>query len=235
MGLQTKAEACGAALGTDDTAFPQNLMPAPTGQTNRFAATGKVTGQQGNTYDLLVSGKTVQARRAVSCLIEPGTSDTVALLATAEGVFITDVLLRPDEAGQPAQINVARDDGRPQDLVLSAGTLRFDARDSLEASGKTLSFRFEAILMTSRQLALVGKKLMTSMLDIVTNAKTQMASFETTSTKARNRIDRVTEADQLKAGSIQTQADTVALTQAESTVFVAKEDIRLDGKRISMG
>lgn len=234
MGLQTKAEACGAALEAEDTAFPQNLLPAPAERLHQ-AATGKVIGRDGGAFELLVSGKKLRGCRAVSCLIAPQASDTVALLSTSEGLFITDVLLRPEHSEQPLRINAERADGKQQDIVLAAGNLRIDAEDSLEASGQRLSFRFDSILMTSQQLALVGKKLMTSMLDIVTNARTRLASFETTSTKARNRIDRVTETDQLKAGSIQTQADTVALTQAESAVFVAKEDIRLDGKRISMG
>ncbi|WP_269585960.1 DUF3540 domain-containing protein [Roseibium sp. Sym1] len=238
MGLQTKAEACGAALDTDDTAFPQNLIAAQAGHQDK-AVTGTVTGgeagQDSGMFDLLVSGKPVRARRAVSCLVEPRVSDTVALLSTAEGVFITDVLLRSEEEAQALHINALRNDGTRQDFVLSAGNLRIDAEEGLEATGKRLAFRFDSMLMSSRQLALVGKKLMTSMLDIVTNAKTQLASFETTSTKTRNRVDRVVETDQLRAGSIQTQADTVALTQAGSALTVAKEDIRLDGKRISMG
>lgn len=233
MGLQSKAEACGAALKSDDTAFPQNLVPASQGSL-RQSATGVVTGRDNAVFELKTAGKTLQARRAVSCLIEPQAADTVALLSTAEGVFITDVLVRADESGEALRMTCMRDDGSPGDLVLAAGSLRIEAEGSVEATGKSLSMRFDNILMTSRQLALVGKKLLTSMRDLVTSAKSHMASFDTTSTRARNRIDRVTEADQLKAGSIQTQADTVALTQAESALFVAKEDIRLDGKRISM-
>lgn len=234
MGLQTKAEACGAALNTDDTAFPQNLLPAAAGQRGQ-ATTGEVTAREGGSLDILVSGKTVQARRAVSCLVEPEVADTVALLSTDAGLFVTDVLVRPEESSQALQLNARRGDGSAQDVVLSAGSLRIEAEDGLEATGKTLSFRFDTMLLSSRQLALVGRKLMTSMQEIVTSAKTLLASFETTSTKARNRIDRVTETDQLKAGSVQTQADTVALVQAGSALTVAKEDIRLDGKRISMG
>jgi len=234
MGLQTKAEACGTALETDDTAFPQNLLPTPMGSPSQ-AITGEVRDHDGITFDIHVSGRALRARRAVSCLIEPLAADTVALLATAEGVFITDVLLRPDSTAQTLRINAVGSNGKQPDVVLSAGTLTIDAEDGFEAKGKSLSFRFDTMLMTSRQLALVGKKLMTAMVDIVTNANTLLASFETSATRARNRVDRVVETDQLRAGSIQTQADTVALTQAESAVFVAKEDIRLDGKRISMG
>ena len=234
MGLQTKAEACGTALTTDDTAFPQNLLPATAGSRPE-AVTGKITGRTDGRFDLLVSGKTLHARRAVSCLIEPQIADTVALLPTADGLFITDVLLRSETCDQPLQIKAAGDDGAAQDVVLSAGTLRIETEEGLEATGRNLSFRFDAMVMTSRQLAFVGEKLMTSMRDIVTNARTLLASFETSTTRAKNRIDRVSETDQLKAGSLQTQVDTVALTQAETALVVAKEDIRLDGKRISMG
>lgn len=233
MGLQTKAEACGTALTTEDTAFPQNLLSSA-GRLQQ-AATGKVTSHADGVFGLDVSGSVMNARRAVSCLVEPRTDDTVALLSTPDGLFITDILLRPASAEQPLRIGSTREDGKPQDVVLAADSLTFDVEDRLEASGKTLSFRFDAMLLTSRQLALVGKKLMTSMQDIVTNATTLLASFETSTTRAKNRIDRVSETDQLKAGSLQTQVDTVALTQAETAVFVAKEDIRLDGKRISMG
>lgn len=233
MGLQTKAEACGTALTTEDTAFPQNLLPG--GGALQQAVTGDVTGQADGMFDLVVSGKVMRARRAVSCLITPQTADTVALLSTTDGLFITDVLVRPERTDKPLRIDATRDDGKHQDVVLAADNLTLEVEEGLEATGKNLSFRFDAMLMTSRQLALVGKKLLTSMQDIVTNAKTLLASYETSTTRAKNRIDRVSETDQLKAGSLQTQVDTVALTQAETAVFVAKEDIRLDGKRISMG
>jgi len=234
MGLQSKAQACGDPLGVDDTAFPQNLLPSVGGSLHE-ACTGEVLQQTETGYEVLFGGKTLSARRAVSCLIEPVPADTVALLGTGQGVFITDVLVRSEAAPSGVRINADRGAGPSGDLVISAANLKIEAQESLEATGKSLGFRFNSLLMSGNQLALVGSRLMTSMQEIVANAKNQFASFDTTSTRARNRIDRVTETDQLRAGSIQSQADSVSLTQAGSSLIVAKEDVRMDGKRISMG
>jgi len=234
MGLQTTADAGATALETDDAAFPRNLLnqtPPPLQPT----PSGEVLSIGKGAFDVQISGSSYKARRAVSCLLEPEPGDVVALVSTQEGVFITDVLVRSDTAGAGARVSVCGEDGTPQDVVLSAGSLKIEAGQSFEAEAKTMLFRFEKLLMTGRQLALVGEKLLTSMKDLVTTAKKQLASFETTSTRARNRVDRVDETDQLRAGTIQTKADSVALTQAGSSLTVAKEDIRLDGKRISMG
>ncbi|WP_157738928.1 DUF3540 domain-containing protein [Labrenzia sp. VG12] len=234
MGLQAKADSGATALETSDAAFPGNLLTEQPLKRQK-TPTGEVQEREGNAFELSVSGERLSAQRAVSCLLEPRIGDLVALLDTEEGVFITDVLVRREGKTEQSRITVGGTRGEAQDLVIAAANLKIEASENIEAHARSMSFRFESILMAGRQLALVGTKLLTSMQDIVTNAKKQLASFETTSTRARNRVDRVDETDQLRAGSIQTQADSVALTQAGTSLIVAKEDIRLDGKRISMG
>jgi len=234
MGIQTNAKACFSDNPTGDGETLNNLAPVLLGP-SAVRPSGEVVSCGDARFEVSSAGKTVEARRAVSCLIEPESGDLVALLATAEGVFITDVLHRPEDEGSALNINLSRADGTPQDVVLSAASLRIEARDKFEASGKELGFQFKSILLTGSQVALVGKRLMTSMQEIVSQAGKMLASFDMTSTRARNRVDRIAETDQLRAGAIQTQADTVALTQSGSSLVVAQEDVRLDGKRITMG
>lgn len=233
MGLQSKADCGATALETSDAAFPKNLLPERAPVVPK-TPTGRVLEVVEGTFKLRVSGESLNAQRAASCLLEPMAGDLVALLSTDEGVFISDVLVRREGTTEPFRISVSAD-GVVQDAVIAAENLKIEAGETFESSARKMSFRFEEILMAGRQLAFVGTKLLTSMQEVVTTAKKQLASFETTSTRARNRVDRVDETDQLRAGSIQTQADSVALTQAGTSLIVAKEDIRLDGKRISMG
>lgn len=198
-------------------------------------SSGKVVSREGARFEILSSGRLLVALKAVSCLVEPEVTDVVAVLETSEGTFITDVLHRPEACQRNLTIGFADADGNPQDVELRAGNLALNAEDKLSASGKQLGFQFKNILMTGDRIALVGQKLMTSMQEIVSHAKQLLATYDTTSTKAKHRIDRIVETDQLKAGAIQTQVDTVALTQAGSSLIVAREDVRMDGKRITMG
>ena len=198
-------------------------------------SSGKVVSREGARFEIISGGKMVVALKAVSCLVEPEVTDVVAVLETSEGLFISDVLHRSEECQRNLTICFTDAEGNPQDVELKAGNLALNAEDKLTASGKQLGFQFKSILMTGDRIALVGQKLMTSMQEIVSHAKQFLATYDTMSTKAKNRIDRIVETDQLKAGAIQTQADTVSLTQAGSTLIVAREDVRMDGKRITMG
>ncbi|MET1410826.1 DUF3540 domain-containing protein [Roseibium sp. HPY-6] len=234
MGLQTNAKALGADVETGKAGFPENIVsPLPEVLTQR--ASGEIISCNGLHFDVRWATQTLSARRAVSCLLDPEPGDVVALLETREGLFITDVLLRTGSASGEITLNARAEDGTARDLKLAAGNLRLEAGGKVEVSGKSMALRFDTILMTANQVAMVGRKLMTSMQDIVTSARKQMASFDTSSFRARNRIDRIEETDQLRAGNIQTQAEKVVLTKAGSALTVAKEDVRLDGKRISMG
>ena len=234
MGLQTNAKACGADVETDEAGFPRNIVaPLPDVLTQR--ASGEIISRNGLQFEIRCAAQILSARRAVSCLLNPEPGDVVALLQTREGLFVTDVLMRTGTASGEITLNAPAEDGTPQDLKLAGGNLRLEAGGKVEVSGKSMALRFDAILMTADQVAMVGRKLMTSMQDIVTSARKHLASFETSSFRARNRIDRIEETDQLRAGNIQTQAEKVVLTKAGSALTVAKEDVRLDGKRISMG
>ncbi|MET1414294.1 DUF3540 domain-containing protein [Roseibium sp. HPY-6] len=197
--------------------------------------TGKIVSQYGASFVVQSGGKPVTSSRAVSCLVGPEVGDIVVLMDTGEGAFITDVLRREAEAAGSLKIDLSRADGSPQQAVLSAGSLKLEADERLDASAGEIAFQFKNLLMSGDQVAMVGRKLVTSMQEILTQAGKLLATYDMTSTRAQHRIDSVTETDQLKAGSIQTQAETVAISQAGSAIVVAKEDVRMDGKRITMG
>ena len=231
---QKNPKAPAATLNDDGTRFAAEFTPHVLEPTVT-RSTGKVVDRDGARLIIRSAGKTITAHKSVSCLVQPVVEDVVALLQTTEGVFVTDILIRSDEHSDALKIDLHRTDGSPQDAVLSAGSLRLEAEDKLEASGKKLGFKFENILMSGSRIALVGERLMTSMQEIVSQACKVLATYDMTSTRAKNRVDTVSDTDQLKAGAIQTQAETVAITQAGSSIIVAKEDVRMDGKRITMG
>ncbi|MHA7773941.1 DUF3540 domain-containing protein [Roseibium sp. M-1] len=234
MGIQTNAEACLTKSTSDDPAAAgdhASVLLEPL----TFRSTGEIRAMVGGQYQVLASGKTLTAQRAVSCLVAPECSDVVALMSTREGIFITDVLMRPDEGSQSVTLKPVKADGTARDMVIAAGSLRIDVAEKFEASGKEAGLAFETLSLTAGRLALVGRKLLTSMQEIVSHAKRRLETYDMTTTRARTRVDRIVETDQLRAGSIQTQADTVSLSQSETALVVAKEDIRMDGKRISMG
>lgn|GEM_PF-5943202 len=234
MERQNKSQAFAAPHDTDDNHVAHGFTPTVM-ETTVERSTGKIIDQDGAFFEIRSAGKALSASRAVSCLVKPEIDDVVALLETNEGVFVTDVLLRPEKDSSTLTLDLSRTDGSPQEAVLSAGSLKLEAEDRLEASGRQLGFTFENILMSGSRIALVGQRLMTSMQEIVSQAGKLLATYDVSSTRAKNRIDTVSDTDQLKAGAIQSQAETVSITQAGSSIIVAKEDVRMDGKRITMG
>ncbi|WP_299479555.1 DUF3540 domain-containing protein [uncultured Roseibium sp.] len=234
MGRQAISRAFEAAPQAVETDLLSVIVPSVK-EASVTRTTGKIVSKHAASFEVLSTGSSIIASRAVSCLVAPEVGDIVVLMETGEGAFITDVLRREAEADGNLKIDLSRTDGSPQQAVLSAGSLKLEADERLDASAGEIAFRFKNLLMSGDQVAMVGRKLVTSMKEIMTQAGKLLATYDMTSTRAQHRIDSVTETDQLKAGSIQTQAETVAISQAGSAIVVAKEDVRMDGKRITMG
>jgi hypothetical protein len=67
------------------------------------------------------------------------------------------------------------------------------------------------------------------------STKTQEVVADTLSAKAIDRVAIVERADVLRAASLSQTIDGVAITMAPTAVIATTEDLRLDGKRVTVG
>ena len=86
--------------------------------------------------------------------------------------------------------------------------------DSLALAARLVTQAFERWRISARQIETVAEEI---------------------AVKAARRTSLVEETDTLKAGAVVQTIETVAVTSAQSAVVAAKEDLRLDGERVTVG
>ena len=211
------------------------VKPEASSVPDAVRVTGHVEGWSVEGYRVTMDGRTLVAEQAVSCLVEPVEGDTVALLETDQGVFITDVLRRPAGPNRTLHLNLNGADGVQQPVTLSAESLSIETKTDIKARGRRLSFRFDDMAFAAHKLTVVGDKLLQILREATSFAKKTIAASETTATVARIRTDQIAEIDQVRAGMRTSETESVSVDRAGAAVIVARDDVRVDGKRISMG
>lgn len=200
--------------------------------------TGKVISSEAKATEMMIQCNlgTVKALRAFSCHTAPKAGDTVLIANTSEGLFVTDILLRP--SASPAQQDF------PHGLILETPeNLSFNSSKDIEinCSQKTS--------ITTADLSIGALKSRVRILDFVAHISdfkgrfTKLAWISDWAEQRANifrqrfkRSDRkVEEQDMQKSGSLVQQVDKTASLRAEHTIIKARKDVQVDGKRIHMG
>jgi hypothetical protein len=170
----------------------------------------------------------VPAKRAASCLLEPGQGDRVWAVAQNGEVFVIAVLERADPS-----VTTLRVDGRmrlsategielqtPAKLELRADELEVGARE-----GRVVLERC-AVLATSllahlRKSTVVGQALETLVERVTQHSKTSYRS--------------ITELDHVHASTLDYRADGSASVHGKQTLVTAEELVKVDGGQVHLG
>jgi hypothetical protein len=169
------------------------------------------------------------ARVGFSCLVRPIAGDRVLLSRGPEGVFVLAVLERlvPDRA----TLCLSSGGG----LVVEAESIGFVAREGVAVDARAISMRSQKFNVVADSLTLFGRLANWIAEHMRISAKTQEVVADTLSTKAVDRVAIVERADVLRTASLSQTVDGVAITTAPAVVIATTEDLRLDGKRVTVG
>ncbi len=187
-----------------------------------IAASGAVT------VDLDGGART--ARRAASCLLEPARGDRVLVgLADTEG-YVLAILDRHGSA--PSVLSVAAPSNR---LTVRGAQVAIIGESEVTLEAPAILARTRRFTLLADAMGLVGKVL-TQAIDRwrVSAEATEIVSRDI-ATKAVRRIAIVEEMDSLEAGAVVQSIATATVTSANAAVIAAKEDLRLDGARVTVG
>jgi hypothetical protein len=189
-----------------------------------FQATGTVMTVAGGVFEVWTGDGTVEAKRAVGCLVRPEEGDLVLLLHQGPSdTYVLAVLERP--GGGAARIAV---DG---DLLveLHSGRFAVHAAESIDlVSRGAVSFAADRLEARAREgsLFLGSVKLIAGAVD---------AMLERLSQSAKRVFRRVEEVDHLRAGQIDYAAEGLTRLHGEHTLVTARELVKADGKQIHVG
>lgn len=170
----------------------------------------------------LANGEQIHAFQATSCLLAPVIGDTVLIFHGPEQAYMLSVLAR--EATVTAELGVAG----AKDVALKAeGHLALSAPD-VQVSARRMTVLADTLMQT-------GKKLVSNFSRTLETYLDQMVNARTITTTAQSRSSAIKETETLKAGILVQNIDSVATQNSEISMITAEEDVRLDGKRVSVG
>ena len=191
---------------------------------------GKVLSLTGRTeVEIESSDRVLTARRAFSCLVEPIAGDRVLAAQTAEGLYVIAVLDRliADQATLALPSAGA--------LTIAASDISIAARTEARIEARTVTVRSGAFHLASDIVTLLGRLSTWVSETIRVSSRTQEVSADTISSKSLDRVAIVERADVLQAGTLTQTIGEIATTTAPIAVIATEEDLRLDGKRVTVG
>lgn len=172
---------------------------------------------------------TREASRAVSCLIQPQPEDEVLIVASGPRVFILAVLTRTGLGD--ATLNLP---DRAASLAIAAPSIAFNAtaRLGFEAPEVAVTSRrfhlvTDVLTQVSRLASVVGEALTT----VVGRQSTVAQRIEVTSQERNTAIAGI---DAERIGTHVSQTELTTVSTAVET-HLARDDIRLDAKRVTIG
>lgn len=190
---------------------------------------GVVLRLAGPDFFVALDGVESRAMRAVSCLVEPVIGDEVLVFARADACHILAVLTRSDLGD--ARLSLPDRAGR---LTVEAQSIGFQARTRIDLAAPEVA-------VATRRMHVVADVLtrITRLASLIGETLTVAVGRQSTvarqiDVKADTRSTTVTGIDTERLGTRVTQAELTASTTCVATLH-AKEDIRLDAKRVTIG
>jgi hypothetical protein len=172
---------------------------------------------------------TREASRAVSCLVRPRAEDEVLIVASGRRVFILAVLTRAGLGDATLSLP-----DRAASLAIEAPSIALDAkaRLGLEAPEVAVTSRrfhlvTDVLTQVSRLASIVGDALTT----VVGRQSTVAQRIEVTSQERNTAIAGI---DAERIGTHVSQTDLTTVSATVET-HLARDDIRLDAKRVTIG
>lgn len=190
---------------------------------------GRVFALDGETVGVTVGDDPVWAQRSLSCLIAPEAGDRV-LVARVDGeAFVLAVLDRLLPDTMTLSVPAARH------LVVSAPDVTLQAGGQLAMRGREATLDGGDVRILARSFSLVGR-LATFVADrLRSTARHSETVAEQVSMQAGERTTRVKGADVSEVGTHVQRVEQVSVETAHTAVMTAKEDLRFDGTRVTVG
>jgi hypothetical protein len=190
------------------------------------------------TWVLQVDDDLIEARRALSCLVEPEPGDRVLAAVSTDGeAFLLAVLERPETSdihirvegdlklgAASGRISVSSAQGMdfltPNDIAMTATDMELNAKQA-SVSFATLSYLGQQALAQLQKVKLVGG-LWESVMEHV---------FQRTRTSHRI----VDDMEQLRSGQLDYRASKNMNLRGKNTLMTAEELVKVDGGQIHLG
>jgi hypothetical protein len=198
---------------------------------------GRVVRAAGGAFVVATGSAELEARRAVSCMVEPAAGDVVLVSVLPErGAYILAVLER-----QGSDLCVVLDGDLH--VKLPRGRFVLGAAEGVTlASGKEVGVVAGELKVNARRGSLLVESLSylgTAVQAEIEKAKVKAAAFDASFERVTQRLKRVyrfvEELEQLRAERVDYVAKKNMSLRGENTLVTAEELVKLDGAQIHLG
>ncbi|WP_213290414.1 DUF3540 domain-containing protein [Bradyrhizobium sp. sGM-13] len=211
------------ATNTDILAMAERLLE-PGHHTARVVSVS----DDGTAMKVEVAGARHTATVAVGCLVRPIPRDMVLLFANVEQAFVVTVLERAASNGGMVGLPGGRN------MSIEGETITIAARQRISLRADSIDLQAKLFAVLANKGTWIGK-LYTLVADRVRcSARIQEASAELLTVKAVERVAVIERIDSLQTETQAIRVTGIASEIAHSKVIAVSEDLRLDGKRVTV-
>lgn len=182
----------------------------------------------GATVEVDVDGARHAAVLAVGCLVRPVPRDLVLLFCDARQAFVLTVLER---AG--SNWGVIALPGRGN-MSIEGGTITIAVRQRLSLRAESVDLQAKMFAAVADKATWIGKLYSLVVDRFRSSARIQEASADSLTIRAVERIAVIDRIDSLQTEMQATTVTGIASETAHSKVIAVTEDLRLDGKRVTV-
>jgi hypothetical protein len=216
----------------------QNVARKPRRAVDIFQQRGRVARVEGAVIAVDTGEGTYEAKRALSCLVEPIQGDVVLVAIGDDGVsHVLAVLER--EGREPAHVSVDRD----MTVKLSKGRFTVAAQDGIDlATARDVTVASAGVSVTAAEGSFVLKRL--AYLGSVVHAEVERVKhagivldsvLERVSQRVKRSIRLVEEVDHVRAAEIDYSAKSNMHLRGHNAIVTAEELVKIDGEQIHLG
>ena len=189
-------------------------------------------------YAVACDGRTWQARRAASCLLAPQPGDEVLISGPDPSrVYLIAVTVQAVSAGTVLETQgdlVLRSQGGNV-RVESAGDVTLQGRDAVHVRTPEYSVDADEERHAAKRIRMVAEQLHATIGETRLVGRNYEAVLDRMTLMARVSMRSVSDVDQVRAGSIDFQAEQSARLHASYTLVTGADLVKVDAKQIHMG
>jgi len=209
----------------------------PIGNDASLTKTARVISHLNEDFEIIVSGKTLRAKKAFSCIINPLPDDTVICCRNENGIFYILGIIERKNSRQmdisfPSDTNIESKEGSlniasKASITMTSSNLNCFSKKTVHKSNEAL-FCYDDVIATGKEFQASFKSM-----KVISNMINTMAKHVIERFRSYNR--NTEDSDQIKAGQITRKTDGSYLLDSKHTIMNSKECTKIDGEKILMG
>jgi hypothetical protein len=198
--------------------------------------TAKVNALRGDCFELQYKGKSIMARKAYSCLLEPIADDTVSyILDEYQQAYVIAILHRSNDCD--AELNVPSKTiiNCSDQLTIRSGKQTSFISDSIQNLSNKFNVKTESAAIDFKHSVIKGDKLYSHIQVVNMVADLLNTMVRQGIQKFSSYVRKTEQVDQVQAGQMGRKVEGLYTMNSKHTVMMSQKDTKIDGEHIHMG